>query len=261
MEPGNLIQVQNLSKVFTTRDGLFRKHLVTAVDGVSFSLRQGETLALVGESGSGKTTVGRMMLGLLDPSSGQVLYKGKPVSNLAGQAAKEFRQNVQAVFQDPSLSLNPRMTVGAIISEPLRNFFKTGDYRQKVVNLLEQVGLAGEFYSRYPHQCSGGQKQRIAIARALAVRPKVIVLDEPLSALDITVQTKIIALLNELKGLYGITYLFISHDLRAVRAIADRIIVMYRGKIVETADTGEFMSAPGHFHSKALLAAMPRLKI
>lgn len=261
MAQGDLIQAVNLSKAFATRNGLFRKHPVTAVDGVSFTLKQGETLALVGESGSGKSTVGRMVLGLLDPSGGQVLYKGEPVSNLAGQAAQEFRQTVQAVFQDPGLSLNPRMTVETIISEPLRNFFKTGNYKQKVVNLLNQVGLDGEFCSRYPHQCSGGQKQRVAIARALALRPKVIVLDEPLSALDITVQTKIIALLNELKSLHGITYLFISHDLRAVQAIADRVMVMYRGKIVEIVNTGEFMSGHGHPHATALLAAMPRLKI
>lgn len=259
MEKGTLIEVDKLSKVFSSREGFLRERLVKAVDSVSFSIMPGETVALVGESGSGKTTVGRIILGLLKPSSGEVTYKGEAVSSLVGKKAKEFRRVVQAVFQDPNSSLSPRMTVQEIISEPLRNFMVAGDYRQETVELLEQVGLNREFGSRYPHQCSGGQKQRVAIARALAVKPEVVILDEPLSALDITVQTKILTLLNELKAIYGMSYLFITHDIKAARAIADRVVVMYRGKVVEVAKTEAFINTPVHPHSKALLAAMPKL--
>ncbi|MDT3700781.1 MAG: ABC transporter ATP-binding protein [Thermincola sp.] len=259
MEDDWLIEVSNLSKVFTFREGFGRQRLIRAVDNVSFYLGQGETVALIGESGSGKTTVGRIILGLTEPTAGRVIYKGREVKAFTGKGAKAFRRTVQAVFQDPNMSLNPRMTVQEIIAEPLKNFGQAGDYIEETAKLLNRVGLGKEFGIRYPHQCSGGQKQRIAIARALALKPELVVLDEPLSSLDIAVQVKIIALLRELKEIYGMSYLFITHDLKAVSALADRVVVMYRGVVVETAETKGFMNAPVHPHSRALLKAIPKL--
>ena len=261
MNENELIRVDQLCKFFNIRDTLLRKRAFSAVENASFSLNRGETLALIGESGSGKSTVGRIILDLLQPSSGGVFYKGEAIRSFRGSKLKEYRKAVQAVFQDPHLSLNPRMTVGETISEPLHNFSFGGDYRARLFELLEQVGLNAKVARHYPHQCSTGQKQRVAIARALAVRPEVIILDEPLSALDITVQTQILSLLKNLRAQFDMSYLLITHDLRVVRAIADRVAVMYRGRIVETADTTEFMANPVHPHAKALLDAVPQLVV
>ncbi len=261
MSENEIIEVRKLSKTFVVREGLYRKHPINAVDNVDFSLKKGETLALIGESGSGKSTVGRMILRLLEPSSGNVFYRHQPVSSFHRDKMLAYRKAVQAVFQDPYSSLNPRMTVGEIIAEPIRNFRLPGDSRGRVTELLERVGLDRGYIHRYPHQCSGGQKQRVAIARALAVEPEAVILDEPLTALDITVQTQIIALLKELQVLYGMSYLLITHDLRVVRAMADRVVVMYRGRVVEAANKAEFMQNPVHPHSTALLAAVPQLVV
>lgn len=254
-----LISVENIYKTFTVRGMGARKMRVEAVKDVSLSLLCGETVAVVGESGSGKTTLSRIILGLLKPSSGEVKYQGMPVQDFRGRQMKAYRKDVQAVFQDPYSSLNPKMKIGSIIMEPLNNFGYHGDSRHRVAELLETVGLSGDLAWRYPHQCSSGQKQRVAIARALAVDPKAIILDEPLSSLDITVQTQIISLLNKLKAGKGVAYLLITHDLRVVRVMADRVAVMYKGSMVETAAKDEFFQHPGHPHSQALMEAVPSI--
>ncbi len=259
MSAQDLIRVANLAKTYPVRTGWSQKLAVEAVKNVSLSLRAGETLALIGESGSGKTTLGRMILGLLEPSAGEVKYKGEPLRELRGPRRRAYHKTVQAVFQDPYLSLNPRMRVGEIISEPLRNFGYPGDRRRRLADLLEVVGLSRDFAWRYPYQCSGGQKQRVAIARALAAEPEAIIMDEPLSFLDITIQTQLITLLNDLKARQGLGYLLISHDLRVVRTMADRVAVMFLGEVVETASKDEFFRNPRHPHSQALLAAVPAL--
>ena len=251
-----LIEVKNLRKTFPVKSG-FGKKYIEAVNDVSFSMGAGETLAVIGESGSGKTTVGRMILKLAQPTAGAVLYRGEDITNFRGRKLKAYRKAVQAVFQDPYSSLNPRMRVIDIVAEPLRNFGYGGSLRDRAAGLLEDVGLDSGFLTCYPHHCSGGQKQRIAMARALAAEPAAIVLDEPLSALDITVQNQVIGLLNELKARYGLSYLLITHDLRVVRAIADRVIVMYRGNIIETAEKEEFFTHPAHPYSRSLLTAVP----
>ena len=253
------IIVQDLVKTFTVRNGLAKMFTINAVKGVSFSIKPGETVALIGESGSGKTTVGRMILGLLGPSSGEVKYKGQSVQSFRRDKLRSYHKAVQAVFQDPYSSLNSKMRVGEIITEPLRNFGYKGDCGLRLAELLQVVGLSSDFAARYPYQCSGGQKQRVAIARALAAEPEFIVLDEPLSSLDITVQTQIIALLNSLKSKHRIGYLLITHDLRVVKAMADQVVVMFRGDVVETAGKAEFFACPQHFHSRALMAAVPSI--
>jgi oligopeptide/dipeptide ABC transporter ATP-binding protein len=235
---------------------------VVAVDNVSLTIDRGETLALVGESGSGKTTLGRMMSLLLPPTSGQLTIAGDNVANLKRRALKPLRRNVQMIFQDPVSSLNPRHTIANILTEPLANY-SVGDRAERLVRateLLDAVGMPAETLQRYPHEFSGGQRQRITIARALALNPAFIVADEPVSALDVSVQSQILNLLTELKERYNLAYLFISHDLAVVHHIADRIAVMYLGKIVELATRDRLFSAPAHPYTRALLDAVPEVK-
>ncbi|HEX2515294.1 MAG TPA: oligopeptide/dipeptide ABC transporter ATP-binding protein [Chloroflexota bacterium] len=232
---------------------------VRAVDGLSFSIRKGETMGLVGESGCGKSTTGRAILQLHRPTSGTVQFEGVELTRLKGEPLRKMRRQMQMIFQDPYASLNPRMTVGSIIGEPLdiHNLARGKEKQQRVEELLRVVGLNPYFANRYPHEFSGGQRQRIGIARALAVNPSFIVCDEPISALDVSIQAQIINLLEELQDEFGLTYLFIAHDLSVVRHISDRIAVMYLGKIVEVADRLELYENPLHPYTKALLSAVP----
>ena len=232
---------------------------VRAVDGVSLEIRKGETLGLVGESGCGKSTLGKAILRLTEPTGGKVLYNGKDLANLPQSAMRDQRKNLQMIFQDPYASLNPRMTVGTIIGEPIRTFglAKGQSVESMVQDLMETVGLSRRFVKRYPHEFSGGQRQRIGIARALAVDPEFIVADEPISALDVSIQAQIMNLMEKLQAEKDLTYLFISHDLRAVRHLSDRVAVMYLGKIVELANGKEIYRDPLMPYSKALISAVP----
>jgi len=246
---------------FPVLAGLFRSKVadVKAVDGVSFFIRNGETLGLVGESGCGKTTTGRCILRLYDITDGKVYFEGQDISNLKGESLRRMRRNMQLIFQDPGASLDPRMTAGTITGEPLlvHNLVKGKEYREQVAELLRMVELEPRMAIRYPHEFSGGQRQRIGIARALALRPKFIVCDEPVSALDVSIQAQIITLLMRLKEELNLTYLFIAHDLSVVRHISDRVAVMYLGKIVEITRSDELYDNPLHPYSLALLSAVP----
>ncbi len=250
-----LIEVKNLKKHFKVGRNLYLK----AVDDVSFYINKGETLGLVGESGCGKTTCGRTILNLYDPTGGEVLYHGRNIYDFARNEMKSYRKDCQIIFQDPYSSLNPRMTVETIIAEGLRvhNMMNTKDARSKVHELLEMVGLNREHANRFPHEFSGGQRQRIGIARSLAVDPKFIVCDEPISALDVSIQAQIVNLLIKLQSELDLTYLFIAHDLSMVKHISDRVGVMYLGSIVEIAKCDELYSKPQHPYTKALLSAVP----
>ncbi|WP_338730192.1 oligopeptide/dipeptide ABC transporter ATP-binding protein [Haladaptatus sp. DJG-WS-42] len=253
-----LVEVNNLQTYYES-SGLFSGNPVKAVDGVNFEIKKGETLGLVGESGCGKTTLGRTLVRLEKATGGEVKYKGTDITKLSGADLKNWRRNAQIVFQDPESSLNDRMTVGEIIREPL-DVHEIGDPRErrdKVRNLLETVGLREEHYYRYPHQFSGGQRQRIGIARALALEPEFVVLDEPVSALDVSVQAKILNLLDDLQQEFGLTYLFIAHDLSVVRHICDRTAVMYLGHIMEIGDTEELFTDPANPYTLSLLSAIP----
>jgi oligopeptide transport system ATP-binding protein len=257
----SLIEVRDLKKYFPIREGLFSRHTgdVKAVDGVSFSIDAGETLGLVGESGSGKTTIGRMLLHLLPSSGGSIKYDDKEITTMRADDVRRLRSDMQIIFQDPYASLNPRMTVSEIIREPLKiHGIATGKAAQeRVQELLRLVGLRPYSANRYPHEFSGGQRQRIGIARALAVNPKFIVCDEPVSALDVSIQAQVINLLEDLQSKLGLTYLFIAHDLSVVRHISTRVAVMYVGKIVELADRDKLYHQPLHPYTQALLSAIP----
>ena len=258
-----LVSVQDLQMYFPVRSGvIFQKKVadIKAVDGVSVDIRRGETLGLVGESGCGKTTTGRCILQLYKPTSGQVLFEGHDLTTLKGGQLRRFRRRMQMIFQDPYSSLDPRQNAGSIIGEPLIVHKMTnsrGEYREQVAELLSVVGLNPSMSNRFPHEFSGGQRQRIGVARALAVRPSLIVCDEPVSALDVSIQAQVINLLEDLQEQFNLTYLFIAHDLSVVRHISDRIAVMYLGKIMELADRTELYENPLHPYTKALLSAVP----
>lgn len=256
-----LLEVQNLKKHFPIKKGTLSRTVgyVRAVDGISFILRRGETLGLVGESGCGKTTVGRSILRLTEPTSGQVTFNGQDLLGLDREGLRRVRASFQIIFQDPFSSLNPRMNVGQIIAEPIKNHLKESrpDIRNRVAYLMEKVGLHPEQMNRYPHEFSGGQRQRIGIARALSLNPLAIVCDEPVSALDVSIQAQIINLLAQLQEQMDLSYLFIAHDLSVVEHISDRIAVMYLGHFVELATDNELYQNPLHPYSQALLSAIP----
>jgi oligopeptide/dipeptide ABC transporter ATP-binding protein len=258
-----IIDVVDLKKYFPVKKRpLAKQKWLKAVDGVDFSVREGSVFALVGESGSGKSTVARLILRLTQPTSGNIFFRGKNILTLKKTSLREFRKSVQIIFQDPFASLNPRMTVFDTISEPLKihNLVKRSDLKDSVITLLQSVGLQADILNRYPHEFSGGQRQRICIARALAVSPEVIVADEPLSALDVSIQAQILNILQELKRTSHISFLFISHELRVVQYFSDEIAVMYLGKIVEYAKTDELFKNPLHPYTTVLLSSAPKIR-
>ena len=255
-----LLEAKSLVKEFPVSTGS-KKGVVHAVTDVDLTIYRGETLALVGESGCGKSTLGRLLLRLIDATSGQVLFEGTDISKLKGKELREMRKQMQIIFQDPYASLNPRMNVEKIIAEPLITHKVCGskeETRNRVLELMQEVGIPVEFLHRYPHQFSGGQRQRIGIARALALNPKLIVCDEPVSALDVSIQSQVLNLLDDLQDQYGLTYLFISHDLSVVRHISDRVCVMFLGMICELGDTNDIYEHPIHPYTKFLLDAVPK---
>ena len=258
-----ILEVNNLKKHFPISSGIvFQRQVgaVRAVDGISFNVIRGETLGLVGESGCGKSTTGRTILQLYRPTEGSVKFEGQELSSMAGNDLRQMRRRMQIIFQDPFASLNPRMTVGSIVSEPLqihKMYANKQERQQYVEQLMERVGLNPYFINRYPHEFSGGQRQRIGIARALALQPSFIVADEPISALDVSIQAQVVNLMEELQDELGLTYLFIAHDLSMVRHICDRVAVMYLGKIVELGPVDEVYENPQHPYTQALLSAVP----
>lgn len=255
-----ILEARDVGRTFTRGGGLFQqKTIVRAVDGVDLAVRRGETLAIVGESGCGKSTLARTLVRLLEPTRGQVLYEGSDIAHLPAREMRSLRKDLQFVFQDPFSSLNPRMTVGAIVEEPLtvHTDESKAQRREKVAALLQRVGLRASMADRYPHEFSGGQRQRIGIARALASEPKVIVADEPVSALDVSVQAQVINLLEDLKAEFSLTLILIAHDLAVIRHMSDRVAVMYLGEVVEIGDTETVYGAPRHPYTQALMRAIP----
>ena len=260
-ENSPLLVVDNLKKHFVIRQGLFSNvsaH-VYAVDGVSFHINEGETLGLVGESGCGKSTTGKALLKLIEPTAGTVKLRGERIDNLSPARMRPYRRELQVVFQDPYSSLNPRLSVGKIVAEPMVNFgvARGAELKERVATVLAKVGLRAEAMARYPHEFSGGQRQRIGIARALAVNPSLIVCDEPVSALDVSVQAQVVNLLRDLQQEFGVSYLFVAHDLAVVEHISHRVAVMYLGKIVELTDRTSLFTTPLHPYTEALLSAVP----
>ncbi|MDG5790116.1 dipeptide ABC transporter ATP-binding protein [Evansella sp. AB-P1] len=257
-----LLEIKDLKKYYPVRGGFFRKKIgdVKAVDNISLELKKGETFGLVGESGCGKSTAGRTITRLFKPSDGKILFEGRDITNIRGRELRNIRQDIQMVFQDPYASLNPKMMVGSIVSEPLVNYGRgsEGKLKEEVMNLLTKVGLPEDAYYKYPHEFSGGQRQRIGIARALALKPKLIVADEPVSALDVSVQSQVLNLLKSLQKEFDLTLLFIAHDLSVVKHMSDRIGVMYLGNLVEVADADEIYRNPKHPYTKALISAIPQ---
>ncbi|HBV98670.1 MAG: hypothetical protein JL50_17430 [Peptococcaceae bacterium BICA1-7] len=258
---GKLLEVQNLTKYFPVKSSgpAQKRGSVKAVDGVYFFINEGETLGLVGESGCGKSTTGRLILRLLEPTAGKVLFEGRDVFGLGRKELRALRKDMQMIFQDPYASLNPRMTVGDIIAEPLKIYRAASgaDLQERVQKLLGYVGLASYHARRYPHEFSGGQRQRIGIARALALNPRLIICDEPVSALDVSIQSQVLNLLKELQQEFGLTYLFIAHGLNVVKHVSSRVGVMYLGKLVELADVDDLYGKPLHPYTRALLSAVP----
>ncbi|QHE51187.1 ABC transporter ATP-binding protein [Pontibacillus sp. HMF3514] len=258
----NLLEVKDLKMHFPVKGGFFRRTIgnVKAVDGVTFDIKKGETLGLVGESGCGKSTTGRSILRLLNPSGGSVIFDDQDITNVNGKKLRDIRKDIQMVFQDPYASLNPMQMVGNIVSEPIKNYYKNKkeeEMKEEVMELLNKVGLPEDAYFKYAHEFSGGQRQRIGIARALALRPKLIIADEPVSALDVSVQSQVLNLLNELQDEFDLTYLFIAHDLSVVKHMSDRIGVMYLGNVVEVADKHSIYKDPLHPYTQALISAVP----
>ena len=257
-----LVDVRDLKMHFPLTRGIIFQRVVghvRAVDGVSFSIERGQTLGLVGESGSGKTTIGRTIVRLYNPTGGQIVFGDTDLAKVKGEELRQIRRRVQMVFQDPYASLNPRYTIGSLIAEPMHvyNIGSSSEIREKTAELLSVVGLRAEYIDRYPHEFSGGQRQRIAVARALAINPEFVIADEPVSALDVSVRAQVLNLLQRLQKQFELTYLFVSHDLSVVRHVADRIAVMYLGKIVELSDRDELYAAPKHPYTQALLSAVP----